>query len=82
VIVEAAALAVENLRADRHVEDVESGAEDDGVDAVSSLPSLGIGLGIQRALDPSISAQLLADGLRMLLTLAGATFGAAMPGST
>lgn len=42
-------------------------------DAASSLFSLGIGLGIQRALDPSISAQPLTDGLRVLLTLAGAT---------
>lgn len=42
-------------------------------DAASSLLSLGIGLGIQRAVDPTISAQLIANGLRMLLTLAGAT---------
>jgi hypothetical protein len=43
---------------------------------------LGIGLGIQRALDPSISAQLITDGMRMLLMLAGATFQTAMPGSS
>ena len=42
-------------------------------DAAGSLFSLGIGLGIQRALDPSISAQPLTDSLRVLLTLAGAT---------
>lgn len=42
-------------------------------DAASSMLSLGIGLGIQRAIDPSISAQLITDGLRMLLTLAGQT---------
>jgi hypothetical protein len=42
-------------------------------DAAGSLLSLGIGLGIQRALDPSISAQPLTDSLRVLLTLAGAT---------
>ncbi|KAA0022656.1 TetR/AcrR family transcriptional regulator [Antrihabitans cavernicola] len=41
-------------------------------DAASSLLSLGIGLGIQRAVDPTISAQLVTDGLRMFLTLAGA----------
>jgi hypothetical protein len=82
MVVETAALAVENLRAYRRVEDVESGAEDDGVDAASSLLSLGIGLGIQRALDPSISAQLIADGLRMLLMLAGATFQTTVPGSS
>jgi hypothetical protein len=51
-------------------------------DAVSTLLSLGIGLGIQRALDPSISAQLLTDGMRMLLMLAGARFQTAMPGSS
>jgi AcrR family transcriptional regulator len=51
-------------------------------DAASSLFSLGIGLGIQRALDPSISAQLITDGLRMLLTLAGATLHTAIPGSS
>jgi hypothetical protein len=48
----------------------------------NSLLSLGIGLGILRALDPSISAQLITDGLRMLLMLAGATFQTAMPGSS
>jgi hypothetical protein len=36
----------------------------------------------QQALDPSISAQLLTDGLRMLLMLAGATLQTAMPGSS
>ncbi|MCU1698304.1 MAG: TetR family transcriptional regulator [Mycobacterium sp.] len=51
-------------------------------DAANSLLSLGISLGIQRALDPSISAQLITDGLRMLLMLAGATFQTAMPGSS
>jgi hypothetical protein len=51
-------------------------------DAASSLFSLGIGLGIQRALDPSISAQLITDGLRMLLMLAGATFQTATPSSS
>ncbi|NMN95391.1 TetR/AcrR family transcriptional regulator [Antrihabitans stalactiti] len=39
-------------------------------DAASSLLSLGIGLGIQRAIDPSISARLITDGLRMLLSYA------------
>ncbi|MBB5160461.1 hypothetical protein [Mycobacterium sp. AZCC_0083] len=51
-------------------------------DAASSLFSLGICLGIQHALDPSISAQLITDGLRMLLMLAGATFQTATPGSS
>jgi AcrR family transcriptional regulator len=39
-------------------------------DAASSLLSLGIGLGIQRAIDPTISARLVTDGLRMLLSYA------------
>ncbi|MFH5211294.1 TetR/AcrR family transcriptional regulator [Antrihabitans sp. NCIMB 15449] len=41
-------------------------------DAASSLLSLGIGLGIQRAMDPSISARLVTDGLRTLLNYAEA----------
>jgi AcrR family transcriptional regulator len=44
-------------------------------DAASGLLSLGIGLGIQRAVDPSIPAQLLTDALRML-------FGQAKPKQT
>ena len=36
-------------------------------DAATSLLSLGIGLGIQRAVDPSLSAKLITDGLRLLL---------------
>lgn len=40
-------------------------------DAANTLLSLGIGLGIQRAVDPSISAQPITDGLRMLLALRG-----------
>lgn len=39
-------------------------------DAAGSLLSLGIGLGIQRAVDPTISARFITDGLRMLIALA------------
>lgn len=39
-------------------------------EAGRALLSMGIGLGIQRALDPAISAQLLTDGVRALLATA------------
>ncbi|MEU8897044.1 TetR/AcrR family transcriptional regulator [Nocardia sp. NPDC048505] len=41
-------------------------------DAATSVLSLGLGLGIQRAIDPSISARLITDAVRMLLELGAA----------
>ncbi|MEU0872511.1 TetR/AcrR family transcriptional regulator [Nocardia brasiliensis] len=38
-------------------------------DAATGILSMGIGLGMQRAIDPSIPARLITDALRMLLTL-------------
>ncbi|WP_194817545.1 TetR/AcrR family transcriptional regulator [Nocardia sp. XZ_19_385] len=38
-------------------------------DAATSVLSLGLGLGIQRAIDPTISARLITDAVRMLVTL-------------
>ncbi|MFI9506554.1 TetR/AcrR family transcriptional regulator [Nocardia sp. NPDC052566] len=37
-------------------------------DAASAVLSFGIGLGMQRAIDPSVPARLITDALRMLLT--------------
>jgi hypothetical protein len=36
-------------------------------DAASSILGLGVGLGIQRAIDPTISARVVTDSLRVLL---------------
>ena len=38
-------------------------------DAASSILSLGVGLGIQRAIDPTISARVVTDNLRVLLAV-------------
>ncbi|QSE93665.1 TetR/AcrR family transcriptional regulator [Rhodococcus pseudokoreensis] len=38
-------------------------------DAASSILSLGVGLGIQRAIDPTISASVVTDNLRVLLAV-------------
>lgn len=38
-------------------------------DAARSILSLGVGLGIQRALDPTVSARIVTDNLRALLRL-------------
>ncbi|MEV0293432.1 TetR/AcrR family transcriptional regulator [Nocardia sp. NPDC050710] len=38
-------------------------------DAATSVLSLGLGLGIQRAIDPTVSAQLITDAVRLLITL-------------
>ena len=38
-------------------------------DAASSILSLGVGLGIQRAIDPTISARVVTDNLRVLLSV-------------
>jgi len=38
-------------------------------DAAGSILSLGVGLGIQRAIDPTISARVVTDNLRVLLAL-------------
>lgn len=38
-------------------------------DAASSILSLGVGLGIQRAIDPTISAGVVTDNLRVLLAV-------------
>ncbi|MFC9892236.1 TetR/AcrR family transcriptional regulator [Nocardia sp. NPDC127579] len=38
-------------------------------DAATSVLSLGLGLGIQRAIDPSISARLITDAVRLLVSL-------------
>ncbi|MFD0365732.1 TetR/AcrR family transcriptional regulator [Nocardia sp. GCM10030253] len=37
-------------------------------DAASAILSMGIGLGMQRAIDPSIPARLITDALRLLVT--------------
>ncbi|MFW2238942.1 TetR/AcrR family transcriptional regulator [Rhodococcus opacus] len=38
-------------------------------DAAGSILSLGVGLGIQRAIDPTISARVVTDNLRVLLSV-------------
>ncbi|MDT2008914.1 TetR/AcrR family transcriptional regulator [Rhodococcus opacus] len=38
-------------------------------EAAGSILSLGVGLGIQRAIDPTISAQVVTDNLRVLLSV-------------
>ncbi|MEV0252053.1 TetR/AcrR family transcriptional regulator [Nocardia sp. NPDC050712] len=38
-------------------------------DAATSVLSLGLGLGIQRAIDPTISARLITDAVRLLVSL-------------
>ncbi|MFC9841473.1 TetR/AcrR family transcriptional regulator [Rhodococcus sp. NPDC127530] len=38
-------------------------------DAASSILSLGVGVGIQRAIDPTISARVVTDNLRVLLAV-------------
>ncbi|BAH49797.1 TetR/AcrR family transcriptional regulator [Rhodococcus opacus] len=50
-------------------------------DAASSILSLGVGLGIQRAIDPTISARVVTDNLRVLLSVSQeAPTPGAMPG--
>ncbi|MGV9616316.1 TetR/AcrR family transcriptional regulator [Nocardia xishanensis] len=39
-------------------------------DAAATVLSLGLGLGIQRAIDPSLSARLITDAVRLLLSVA------------
>ncbi|WP_330252446.1 hypothetical protein OG874_41305 [Nocardia sp. NBC_00565] len=38
-------------------------------DAATTILSMGIGLGMQRAVDPSIPARLITDAVRMLVTV-------------
>jgi hypothetical protein len=38
-------------------------------DVAGSMLGLGVGLGIQRAIDPTVSAQVVTDALRVLLAV-------------
>ncbi|MEV6273704.1 TetR/AcrR family transcriptional regulator [Nocardia sp. NPDC051832] len=42
-------------------------------DAATSVLSMGLGLGIQRAIDPTISARLITDAVRLLVSLGDRT---------
>ncbi|MBF6179826.1 TetR/AcrR family transcriptional regulator [Nocardia otitidiscaviarum] len=48
-------------------------------DAATAVLSLGLGLGIQRAIDPSLSARLITDAVRSMITPGAG--GAVTPGS-
>ncbi|MFE9582325.1 TetR/AcrR family transcriptional regulator [Nocardia sp. NPDC006044] len=48
-------------------------------DAATGILSMGIGLGMQRAIDPSIPARLITDAVRLLVTLGAGPLAAQRP---